>query len=385
MLSPLQLFGHRTGETRQRPGAAERIDTPSQDPAETVTLQSSPEAPGSSHVVRRVILGTTLGLTVLAGLSGVPASMLPGPIAAPLHVTTQSLVPAPIQHTISNMYGTNADAELPSQYGRVTLVNPNGPTRLIADNGQTSATTNDLPASAVQNNRVIIAVDGIGENLNGSIHGLLQSNQPGSVNVGQPVVDVHEGVGPTRQADYGRVIKDLGYIKTMQAGGSVDTQAVYQNDPAVKAVHDEVKTQLDAGHDVVLIPHSGGGPESALALNILAHEDGGHYQGLISQHVRVMELAAAASPGDYQSAGVQAQNIFYGGDHTDPVVMLAQSDINPANPGPGLAQLGQAFGEVAGMTTSGHDVHSAEHVFHIEGQQRMASFLDGGPGGIYVQ
>lgn len=250
----------------------------------------------------------------------------------------------------------------------------------------------DIPQDAVKDGRVVISVNGIGQELGhhlGDIRRFLQASsaRDHGANVGQPVIGVHEGVHKKKALDVIRIGADIGYMKLVQSRALPLrwlSKLVYRIDPTVKAVHDEVRQSLQAGRDVQLVVHSGGGAEAALALNILAREDKGRYRQDIADKVRVLALAPATSRKDFEKAGVQRDNILVTGSSRDPVYEFGRRYIEPALTATFLPAL-----VAMGMTWAKHGpspTHSLDYLFSANaagGQNRLQRFLDGGPGGDY--
>ncbi len=252
----------------------------------------------------------------------------------------------------------------------------------------------DVPPQAVVNNREVMVVEGVGGEIpwyTGIIQKTFQSSEPGFVNVHQPVLGVHEGLGPNRLHDMARLFKNVAYLKQIEMSPATPEQvaAIYRNDPAVKTVHDQVRDALDRGRDLVLVPHSGGGAETALALHILTQEDG-RYRPLIEKHLRILHIAAAAALEDYEQAGVPASNIYYTAIARDEVWQLAHVYVDPHDPGAGLSTVLPTVGGLLRSNFGGNsDAHSPDNIIRAnaapDGHQPVADFLAGGPGGVHVQ
>lgn len=350
-------------------------DAPVADPADTTAIESSGQP---HHYVRNVGVGVLLALVAAGGAAALPGNVL-GPVGPAVHSVVSTVVPGSVTSTIHDFVAPQ-QADPQSQQGAIYMTNPDGTYQVLAGNGQTSPTGHTLPASAVANNRVVIGVEGIGDQINTYsdwTHAYMQHTGPGTFNVGQPVETVHEGELPTLGAEVNRSTQDIASTKVIENGGHVNPSEAYANDPAVKTLHDVIQQQLDAGHDVVLVPHSGGGPESALALNMLSQQG---YHAQIGQHVRVMSLAGAAAPQDYADAGVQPQNILYTASHQDPIGNFGRTYIDPANP-QSVIKAASVLGEPS------H--HTNTELFQMntqpDGHNVLGDFMAGGPGGNLIR
>ena len=116
---------------------------------------------------------------------------------------------------------------------------------------------------------------------------------------------------------------------------------IFAHDPAVQTTCAVLRQALDQGRDVLLLPHSGGGTESALALNLLA----GDYRDQIQDHVKVVSLAGGDA-GTVRRNLVEAVRSFAG----DPNAFKA---------------------------------HQPDTILR-DNQAEMAAFLSGGPGGVHL-
>jgi hypothetical protein len=295
---------------------------------------------------------------------------------------------------------TRVPGEPAALHGEVYEHFADGRTTLLAAPG---ATVPDLPSSgaptipdeAVKDGRVVIYVDGIQESEAAQctkIANLLQAPaSPDSFgcDVGQPVIAIHEGVGRTVVSDLGRITYDLLQLKRSQTSlgrPEAQLQAVAKHDPAVKAIHDEIRQSLEAGREVTLVSHSGGGCETALALTLLEHEEGGRFKQSIADHVRLLELSPAASSRDFILAGVKPENLYHTGSRKDPLWQFASHYVNPCNP---FANLMVAVGGAESLyhlATNYHGpYHDPNYIFwknvDPSGMQPIQAFLDGGPGG----
>lgn len=253
----------------------------------------------------------------------------------------------------------------------------------------------DIPASALNaDGRVVIYVDGIHQEISEQkrqIRSFFQGGASTGADVAQSVIGIHEGAGKSGLHDGVRIGKALGLLKLVQNRViplAWASKQIYKIDPAIKSVHDEVKQSLLAGRKVQLITHSGGGAETATALTLLAREG---MQQEISDNVRVLSMASAASHQDFSKAGVKAENIYYTGSENDPVYSIFRHYLGPLSP---LSAVGFAVDTARYLyeMIKGKDIpvvyhyHSPDYIFDrnvVEGSQRIQKFLNGGPGGKF--
>jgi hypothetical protein len=288
----------------------------------------------------------------------------------------------------------NANPDPRSAYGELYLISPpapDGKMQMLSPKSGVTPGGDNVPAQAVVNNRVVIAAEGISETPQAYTAGWTQTFQvdtPGFVNVGQPIVGVHEGTGQKTVQDVERIAGDFLALKKVEAGYKPITSLIYYADPAVKTLHDVVEQQLDRNRDVLLLAHSGGGAESALALNILAHESGGKYGPEIAQHVRVVDFAGAAAAQDYADAGVPLKNVFFSADKRDAVGQFGSVYVDPQHPGSALLQ---DMNTLKGALNDTQDLgknHGPWNIMtdnYIGGHQAVGDFIAGGPGGTYMR
>lgn len=291
--------------------------------------------------------------------------------------------------------------EAPEQHGVVYEQRLDGSIVDLEAPGQTTpdipAAGPDIPAEAVKDNRVVIYVDGIHQDRGtqqDQIHRLLQApptHPDHGASVEQPVIGIHEGVGRTFAADLGRITMDWLYLKGVQTHGvPVDwlRDKIYLFDPVVKSVHDEIRQSLEAGRDVQLVAHSGGGQETALALNMISREEHGRFKDAIRDHVRVLALAPAAAPQDYEAAGVKPENLLYTGSRQDPLWNFAHHFIHPVCVPCNLPAVAAGLKTLWMLTHfNGLPYHSPDYIFwqnlQPNGSSRINDFLAGAPGGNY--
>lgn len=254
----------------------------------------------------------------------------------------------------------------------------------------------DIPSDAVRNNRVFIYVDGIHQSLadqQDQMHRLFQAprdNPKHGAAIDQPAIGIHEAAGINAGLDGARIAADLTWLKALQ-GGYLPTswieKGAFRTDAAVRSVHNEVRQSLEAGRDVQIALHSGGGAETALALTLLAKEGGGRWKNAIAEHVRVLALSPAAAVKDFELAGVKADNIYYTASTKDPLYRLAHKYVAPWQ----MPLLAVRAVSVGISLLFNHDVlpyHSHDYIFwrnmQPNGEQPIQTYLDGGRGGEHV-
>lgn len=254
--------------------------------------------------------------------------------------------------------------------------------RYLIDGDQVRTHVDALPAEAVKNGRVFIGIEGVGGHMDwyqDRYRTTLMSDKAGAVNINQPLVGIHEGICDTRIQDFVRDGKDFAYLKALQ-GGNLDNTSIehiFENDPAVKTTYDSVKAALDQGVEAVLVPHSGGGMESALALTLLKNDG---YGDAIGQHVRVVAISSAASDQDFMEAGVTRDNLYYTTSTRDPLFPFAHRFVDPLNPTRFFARMAPT---VKHIISNGLKGGGAEHdPINIVGKNAASiqAFLDGAPG-----
>lgn len=226
-----------------------------------------------------------------------------------------------------------------------------------------------VPPQAIADNRVVIYLDGIHQSI-GEQQRQIRELMSG---MGRPIVGVHEGSGKTILHDSHRQANNLLALKTIQGGGlSAETlrSRIFKNDPAVKSVFNLLRSGMDAGTDITLITHSGGGIEGALALAML-NEKG--YGPKISQHLRVLSLASGVAPEDFTRMGVKSENLFYTGSKADLAFQLARNFLPVAVPG----ALGGALAWALERPFEEVLAHSPDYLFQANGQAELESFMEG--------
>ncbi len=267
--------------------------------------------------------------------------------------------------------------------GSVTLLKRSGETR---PDGPP-----DIPQDAVVDGSVFISVDGIGQDWNRhreQIGEWFHGKMPHGTDLDRPIIGSHEGEGSSTVADGWRIIKDTALMKSLQAGWMSKEsvrEAAYKNDPAVKTIYDQLRQSMEAGRQVTLMVHSGGGAQSALALSLLARDEE-KYARQIGQKVRVMGTAAAASQEDFRLAGVKPANLFMTGSGSDPVHRFFRRHMNFRRPWTVAAGVGDGLvGSVKFLFKRG-PYHEGEYIFagnDLPEGHRIQEFLDGGQGGFY--
>jgi len=247
------------------------------------------------------------------------------------------LLPKGAQTFIHNMLGKNPLEESPTKYGELGEITPNsngkdGATyKALDESGQTSANGNNIPADAVKNKNVVVLFQGI----NGSnssytnTFGKYMDNSNDKVDLNQPILSIHEGDRPTVADEVGTVVKDWTHMKSVEGGGDADLQQAFKADPAVQTGYNVLAQALNAGDHVTVLAHSGGGAESAEALNLLASQG---YGDKIKQDVKYVSFAGAASRQDAIDAGVNPNQALYLGTTQDAVAQFGHTYVNPSNP-----------------------------------------------------
>lgn len=227
-----------------------------------------------------------------------------------------------------------AQEEPPDFKGIVYELTEGGSTNILKRSGETTPELPpDIPNSAVnKDGRVVIYVDGIHQEISEQkrqIRYFLHGHSPNGADVKQNVIGIHEGAGKSGFRDGVRIAKVLTTLKLVQ-NGLIPLQwaarKLYKIDPAIKAVHDEVRQSLLAGRKVQLMTHSGGGAETAAALTLLAKEG---MREQIGENVRLLSLASAAAHEDFLGTGLKADNIYYTGSKNDPVYYLFRHYLSP--------------------------------------------------------
>ena len=287
---------------------------------------------------------------------------------------------------------TRGKEEPPELRGVVFRQDPDGSSQILRYSGETTPDGPDIPDDLVVDNEVLIYVDGIGQRLREhrrQIAALLHGGQDTAANLDKPVLGVHQGAGKSTLADVARIGRTIFYTKALQSGlfsNDWVKRNAFKNDPAVQSVYNLVKQSLAAGVQVTLMAHSGGAAETAMALTLLSREDGGRLKDQISEEVRVLSLAGAASARDFFEAGVTEENLLYSGSLKDPVFAGFRHHIHPyrfwANLKPGVFAGLAALGSGSQISL----FHSVDYIFQehqTPTRHRLEDFLNGGPGGRF--
>lgn len=337
-----------------RPGAAQPLnENATSEPADQSDVSGAVSEAPKKHTGRRIAAGALLALTVGTGVASATTS-LPATVGSAVHTVTTAE---------QAVFGHNPNADPPSAYGSTYTIPAQG-----------------TPAST---NTVYIGVEG----MDGSQHSytppytqIFETNGPNSFDVHAPITMVHEGVYPTRADDVTRLAGDYMQMKQVEGGDQVTLAETHSSDPAVNTTYNLLKQNLDAGHNVVLIAHSGGGGESGLALNMLGQQP--HYKTLIGEHVRVLSMAGLASAQDYQDAGVKPGNVLYIGDSRDAVAQAGHQYMDPGNP------VGDATSLVSTLTgpniSFGLGTPHSPSTIVPENHTAFETFMAGGQGGTYI-
>ena len=251
--------------------------------------------------------------------------------------SAEGLLPKGVQNVIHNMLGKNPLEESPTKYGELGEITPNtngkeGATyKELDESGQTSANGNNIPADAVKNKNVVVLFQGI----NGSnssytnTFGKYMDSSDDKVDLNQPILSIHEGDRPTVADEAGTIVKDWTHMKSVEAGGDADLQQAFKTDPAVQTGYNVLAQALNAGDHVTVLAHSGGGAESAEALNLLASQG---YGDKIKQDVKYVSFAGAASQQDAVDAGVNPKQALYLGTTQDAVAEFGHTYVDPTDP-----------------------------------------------------
>lgn len=235
----------------------------------------------------------------------------------------------------------------------------------------------EVPAEAVVDNRAVIYLDGIHQSI-GEQQRQIRELFSG---MNRPILGIHEGSGTTILHDSHRQARNLLALKSIQTGtlGSDTLRSrIFRNDPAVKAVYNVLRQGLEAGTQLTLVTHSGGGIEAALALAMLQEKG---YRGPIEQQVRVLSLASGVAPEDFTGAGVRTENLYYTGSKADLAFQLARNFLPVAVPG----ALGGALSWALERPSEEVLAHSPDYLFQANGQAELESFMQGKTPGKFAQ
>jgi hypothetical protein len=293
-----------------------------------------------------------------------PAAMM----AMPLSMIQEHSAMAPSSGDFFSSTNPNHDAD--STHGELYELHAEQPPRILEARGQTSPDGHDLPTDAVVDKKVVIGIEGI----DGKPTAYARMLSPTVSELNQPVLMVHEGIEINHGVSMRRIIKDNLALKQ----GNATPELVFARDPAVQTTYNLIKQGLDQGDDILLIPHSGGGAESALALNLLSRT----YHDEIHDHVRVMSLAGASAPSNYEAAGVDSKNVLYLGDARDPIAVAGSAETDPTHPKVDERRLIDGLSQMAADPRE-FVLHEPDTILH-ENAQVAADFLHGGAGGVHL-
>lgn len=396
-MSALSIVGLRARDVR---GSGELAaptspSVPSAPPAEAVTDEVTlsatqepprPKASSPAEVATPACVPSSEGSAAASSPAAIPSGKVPSAVKEGADRYQKSFLLSP--------------RECPDLHGIVYQQYEDGRVVVLKRAWETTpdipASGPDIPADAVRDNRVFIYVDGIHQTMadqQDQIHRLFQAPRTDpkhGTSIDQPAIGIHEAAGPNAGIDGARIALDLSWLKALQ-GGYLPTswvrKASFITDAAVKSVHNEVRQSLAAGRDVQIALHSGGGAETALALNLLAKEDGGRWKNAISEHVRILALAPAAAFEDFEMAGVKTENIYYTASKEDPVYRLAHKYVEPWQMVVLMAR-SAAVGIDVLFNRESIPYHSPDYIFWRnvapDGTQPIQSYLDGGPGGEHI-
>ncbi len=279
----------------------------------------------------------------------------------------------------------------PELRGALFQQETDGTVTLLRYSGETSPVSPpDIGDDAAVDGHVFFSVNGIGQDWKGhrqQIKDWFHGGFDSGANLERPIIGIHEG-DRHPVLDGARVIKNTLLLKTLQAGASSETikRAAYYNDPSVKTIYDQMRQSLTAGRQITLMAHSGGGSQVALAMSILAKEEDGLWQAVVNDKVRVMATAATASREDFLQAGIREENLFMTGSAKDPVPGFYQTHIEFRRPWTAAKAIGQGVSKIPGLILNPGPYHDGQYIFDHnwtpEGS-RIATFLDGGPGGSF--
>ncbi|HEY4002346.1 MAG TPA: hypothetical protein VGO93_25975 [Candidatus Xenobia bacterium] len=274
------------------------------------------------------------------------------------------------------LLGRNPEVDPPERHGVVYR---------LEENGDVAVLSGQVPA---RDNRVVLAVEGLWRSMadyRQQWQTVLHDEKGRWGNVRQPIVGVHEGNHERRGRDVLRLVQDLSFMKLLQwqPRRVWRVEAAYRRDPSVRKVHDIVLDAVRQGQQVLLVTHSAGGAQAALALTILAAE--GH-RVAVTQHVRVLALANAVSAQSYFKAGVAKENLFYTADKRDPVGSMAKMlTVDWGRPWASVREAGKHMRHAL-QTIGGEWHHDLVRVFYAHREQgstpAIQRFIDGGPGKI---
>lgn len=283
--------------------------------------------------------------------------------------------------------------EPPELRGVLFQQDHDGTVTLLKRSGETDPNgPPDIPPDAAVDGEVFISVDGIGQDWTRhreQIRDLFHGGLPVGVDLQRPVIGIHEGEGKNGISDGLRIVKDTLILKSLQAGILSPARAknsAYRNDPAVKTVYDQLRQSLEVGRQVTFMVHSGGGAQVALAMSILALEEGERFGDAIGDSVRVLATAPAATEQDFLNAGVERENLFLTGSGRDPVHRFYRQHTDFRQPISLLAALADGLVGTGRFVMDRGPHHSTEYIFEnnrTPNGSHIERFLDGGPGGYF--
>jgi hypothetical protein len=304
-----------------------------------------------------------------------------GPAALPTAARASVEEPSEPKDTLCR---TNPYRDAPAAHGELYEIRPSEPLRVLRQRDETRPNGADVPDDAVSNRRVVLGVEGV-DGKPASYDRMLSSTLLGTssaVDLQQPILMVHEGIETCAGVSLARIMRDDCELKELEHGDRLAPETIFAHDPAVKTTRDVLQQSLDRGLDVLLLAHSGGGTESALALSLLSSEDS-KYRGEIRDHVKVLSLAGASTPIDYEAAGVPADHVLYVGDSRDPVARtVSRGDDPKQSPVEGRRELLDAVRSFA-SDSDGFHAHQPDNIVR-QNQAEVAAFLVGGPGGVHL-
>lgn len=280
----------------------------------------------------------------------------------------------------------------PKYNGALFQQAPDGEVKILRLSGETSPDgPPDIGTDGAVNDEVFISVNGIDQDWE-EHHQQIKNWWHGGFSDGadlkRPVTGIHQGNRPGL-ADQVRVFKNTMLLKTLQAGWCSTEKiqkSAYKSDPAVKTIHDQLRQNLAVGRNITMMAHSGGGSQVALALAILSREDDGLWAEAISKNVRVLGTAATATRDDFQQSGVQDKNIFLTYSLRDPVPSFYRNPTSFKKPWTMVQATlqGLAVSVSTGFRAGPH--HEGQYIFEqnmTPDGNRIAKFVEGGPGGTY--
>jgi hypothetical protein len=344
--------------------------------------------PSASLLLRGAARASAQGQVALTSQLGAPIGAEPEQPAGP-----------PASGHEHKPHRHRADPEPSSMFGMVYAHHPHGHVHTLALSGQTTPQPAPgcgplIPDKDAPDGRVVFFVDGIQQSRAGESHeinSLLQSSEAAGCDVRQPVIAVHEGKRASRFKDIARITREVFLLKEAQMPWANTARLLTKCgfDPAVKALHDELRQSMDAGRTVTLAAFSGGGEEAALALQLLSLEDGGAMREQLAERVRVLALSPAASREDFLLAGIRPQNLYLSASRKDPLYKYSKNFVHPFNLVANIPAVIGGLNAVAHLLNqTDMRTHNTHYIFGknvtSQGDKPIQAFLDGGPGGQYI-